>query len=77
MPSDELNLTALRGLYKGDSSWPHARFILRQIERVEGCECNSVGDEFAGWCDEAKTIPCDRCSDLRADLLALQKEVLG
>ena len=55
------------------------RFILRQIERVEACgSCEATGNR-SGWQD-AETglpVPCLWCKRLRADLLELQKEVIG
>jgi hypothetical protein len=55
------------------------RFTLRQIERVEACgSCEATGNR-SGWQD-AETglpVPCLWCKRLRADLLELQKEVIG
>jgi hypothetical protein len=66
----ELDLKALREHfeYKAKHS-PRDRYILRQIERVEACLCKPCDGETLCWCRDKK--------DLRSDLLALQKEVLG
>lgn len=87
--ASELNLPALRECIDGylersggptgtSIRVPWLIFILRQIERVAGCE----------WCDEHgkvcvtdepphEYVDCGDCERLRADLLALQREVLG
>ena len=53
------------------------KFILKQIEQVENCKCAEMCHcrecRPGGWAADWK---CEKCSDRRADLLALQREVL-
>ena len=82
----ELNLKALRERYEREclirDKWPEHPawvFILQQIERVEGCGCCDATGERPGWqdADTGLPVPCLSCGHLRADLLELQKAVLG
>jgi hypothetical protein len=82
--ADELNLMALREHYSrlGPTSKSYqgaCAFILNQIERVEGCGCCNgwvdCGCEKLDKCEIR--MACRGCSNLRADLLELQKSVMG
>jgi hypothetical protein len=54
------------------------RFTLRQIERVEACGCSDgMKDCGCGYHDCNRMVRCPYCTNLRSDLLALQKEVRG
>lgn len=89
----ELDLKALREKvavigYSADPTYePNfvemAIFILKQIERVEGCQCGGYG-EYQSYTEGPIghglipiTSSCSLCADLRADLMELQKQVLG
>lgn len=82
---DELDLKALRERYEFTRPYLNEGdrlFILKQIERVEGCECRGTGKlnrpvmDLEGHRIGNADRPCFLCHELRADLLELQRRVL-